>query len=282
MSAISAISAMGNYELGVTLTSWKGTRIPVPDDLVDPASYEIMRDPIRPPCGHTFDRKYDGNLTFILRNGCALCRARCQESELLFDNKKWERIRVLLDEEIPMSWHQKFQQFFRKSAFNEIGILLLDYSPTMLESLTNIAEPVYSRIRDVAQGRYKHVGVSPYYAECVFVKTIMVSLACIVRDVVLSLFFYIAYGLNTSFSKLLAKRVSLLVGGFIHFGGLCMWQPRNRCMYMKACKSLYGNLPREQVIIRSIETDLQYAVLMNTTFTTIVRDVYQNMLLRFP
>lgn len=223
-----------NYQMGAKIRTPTGEDIPVPDDLVDAVSFEIMRDPIKLPCNHSFDRSYGQQLNHIITRGCPLCRARCDLSQIEFDVERWERIKPLLAKEKPESWNDRVNEIFAgfKLSFKSVVRLYWDYSPNMLSDLRDVASPVYQRALAVQQGRVKGMGWSYMQAELRFVSHVVLAVACLVRDLVASVFFLIGWCFSDRFSDVLAKRISLILATILHTAGLCYWQVANRRMYM--------------------------------------------------
>lgn len=221
-------------ELGAFVYAKNGQAIPVDDDLVCPVSLEIMRDPVLPPCGHSFDRSYGTNLNWIQTKGCFVCRAVAKLEELKFDHKKWKRIKPLLDKELPQTWHEKLQAVFArlKIASKSFYPIILNWTPNMVDSLRDIAKPVHDRCFDIHIGRCKHMGLALLKSEWRFARTVIFSVASLVRDIVLSLLYFIGWLFSAKHTATLAKRISLIVNTSLNLVGICYEQLANKRMYM--------------------------------------------------
>lgn len=239
------------YDLGCTHTLRSGKVISVPDDLVCPISQEMMKNPMKLPCGHGFDGDYPGNLDWIKTgNGCPLCRHKCTVDKLTVDREKYKRIKAITDQDIPVGWQEKIKSFFenRFIALKQITPIIFNDCPKLAVSMNYISSPVYGKIIDINTGKSNQLGFSPLQAEIRFAKTVVLGVAAIVRDLALSFFLFCswavsAYVLNGMFglnitnhdmlASLLTKRVGLLASSSIYFVTLCYWQSVNRSVYMR-------------------------------------------------
>jgi hypothetical protein len=221
------------YQLGVKIKTADG-EINVPDDLVDPITYEVMRDPVKLTCGHSIDRAVEGNIKWVKDHGCALCRRPCDLSQIVVDQEKWDRVRQLLSKEKPKSWTEHIREFFAefKIRSKRITQLSIEYSPTTVSHLQYIADPVYQRALSNSLGRSKGMGIAFLHAEARFASMVMLSVACLVRDLVASLFLLLGWCFSDRFCAPLAKRISYILASFLHTAGMCYGQIANRRMYM--------------------------------------------------